>query len=167
MSIPFSKPVRDGLGLALIGGATLATALVGARVSPGRSRPARRWFKALRKPAYQPPAPAFGLVWSLLYPTIAWSGYRTLRAPASPERSRALAWWGAQLGLNALWSPLFFGLQQPKASLVDSTLLLGAAGNYVRHASSVDRPAAAMLTPYLAWLAFASLLNARIVRDNP
>jgi benzodiazapine receptor len=105
-------------------------------------------------------------VWSLLYPSIAWSGYRTFRAQPSPARTRALAFWGAQLGLNAAWSPLFFGLHQPKASLVDSALLLAAATNYTRHAGKVDKAAAIAMWPYLGWLTFATVLNADIVRRN-
>jgi tryptophan-rich sensory protein len=68
--------------------------------------------------------------------------------------------------LNGLWSPLFFGWRKPVASLVDSAALLGATTQYVRHARHVDRPAAWMLAPYLGWLAFATVLNAEIVRRN-
>lgn len=101
-----------------------------------------------------------------MYPVIAWSGYRTFRAPPSPERSRALAYWATQLGLNAAWSPLFFGAHRPRASLADSALLLAAAGNYTRHARKVDKVAARAMWPYLGWLTFATALNAEIVRRN-
>jgi translocator protein len=157
---------HDSAGLALMGGATLAVAALGGLVSPGRSPSTQRWFRRLNKPAFQPPPAAFGAVWSALYPTIVASGYRAFRAPPSPERSRALRWWGVQLGLNGLWSPLFFGLRRPRTALADSALLLAAAGNYVRHAQRVDKPAAWMLAPYLGWLGFATLLNAALVRRN-
>lgn len=153
-------------GLALLGGTTLAVAALGGLFSPGRSPRTQRWFKRLKKPAFQPPPPAFGAVWSALYPSIVASGYRAWRAQPSPERARALRWWGVQLGLNGLWSPLFFGLHKPKAALADSALLLAAAGNYVRHAHRVDKPAAWMLAPYLGWLGFATVLNAALVRQN-
>lgn len=159
-------PPSPRAGLALISSATLGAAVLGALVAPPRSSATRRWFKRLKKPPFQPPDKLFGPVWSLLYPGIAWSGYRTFRAPASRDRSRALALWGAQLGLNAAWSPLFFGLHRPKASLADSALLLAAAAGYVRTAYRVDRPAALALLPYLGWLGFANLLNAEIVRRN-
>jgi len=157
---------HSATALALIGGATLAAAALGAIASPASSPGTQRWFRRLRKPSIQPPDSVFGPVWSALYPTIAWSGYRTWRSPDSPERDRALRWWGVQLGLNGLWSPLFFGWKQPSAALLDSGLLLASAGNYVRHARRVDKPAAWMLAPYLAWLGFATLLNAEIVRRN-
>lgn len=160
----FSK--HDLLGLALLGGATLGVATLGSLVSPGRSQRTKRWFDRLDKPAFQPPPKAFGIAWSALYPMIASSGYRTWRAEPSSERSRALRWWGVQLGLNGLWSPLFFGARQPTAALLDSALLLASSANYVRHAARVDKPAAWMLAPYLGWLSFATLLNASIVRQN-
>jgi translocator protein len=158
--------VHKGLGLAAIVGATALAAVAGALVSPGSSARTRRWFKRLRKPPFQPPPQVFAPVWSALYPTIALSGYRTWRAEDSEDRSRALRWWALQLGLNGLWSPLFFGKRQPTAALVNSSLLLASAANYTRHAARVDKPAAQMLLPYLAWLAFATVLNAEIVRRN-
>lgn len=157
---------RDGAALALMAGATLGAAVLGGLASPASSLRTRVWFRSLRKPPFQPPAKVFGPVWSTLYPMIALSGYRTFRAPPSIERGRALAWWGTQLGLNGLWSPLFFGWRKPVASLVDSAALLAATGQYVRHARRVDRVAAWMLAPYLGWLAFATVLNAEIVRRN-
>lgn len=157
---------RDGAFLALMAGATLGAAALGALASPATSARTRTWFRRLRKPPFQPPDKVFGPVWSTLYPAIALSGYRTFRAPPSLDRQRALRWWGTQLGLNGLWSPLFFGLHKPVASLADSAALLGAAGQYVRHARNVDRAAAWLFAPYLGWLAFATLLNAEIVRRN-
>ena len=41
----------------------------------------------------------------------------------------------------------------------------GAA--YVATAAKVDRPAAAVALPFVAWLGFATLLSERIWRDNP
>lgn len=157
---------RDGATLALMAGATLGAAALGALASPASSARTRLWFRRLRKPPFQPPDKVFGPVWSALYPAIAASGYRTLRAAPSASRERALRWWGVQLGLNGLWSPLFFGWHRPVASLVDSAAMLGAATQYVRHARRVDRPAAWLFAPYLGWLGFATLLNAEIVRRN-
>ncbi len=69
--------------------------------------------------------------------------------------------------MNAAWSPLFFGLRRPRAALVDAALLVAAIGAYARAASRVDRLAAALVLPYLAWSAFALALNGEIVRRNP
>jgi tryptophan-rich sensory protein len=152
---------RSLAAAALLGGATLGAAAVGARASSARTP----WYLALRKPPWQPPAAAFGPVWTTLYALTATSGWRVWRSRA-PARRRALALWTAQLALNAAWSPLFFGLRRPRAALVDAALLLPAVGAYALAARRADRLAAALVLPYLAWSGFALALNADIVRRN-
>jgi len=149
---------------ATFGGATAATAALGT-LGMGNG-PRSLWYLTLRKPPFQPPAAVFAPVWTALYSAIAYSGYRTYRAAPSPRRTAALALWGAQLALNGLWTPLFFGRKRARASLVDSTLLLGTAAGYAMTASKVDRKAAWTFVPYIGWLAFATLLNSEIVRRN-
>lgn len=125
------------------------------------------WYQVrLRKPRFQPPAQVFGPVWTVLYATIAESGARIWRAPKSRARTRALALWGTQLVLNTAWSVLFFGARRPGAALVDVLALVGATAAYAKVAHGVDRTAAWMVTPYLGWLGFATVLNAAIVRKN-
>ena len=124
------------------------------------------WYRLLRKPPFNPPPRVFGPVWSVLYAIMSLSVYRIWRKPASPERTRALAIWGTQLGLNGLWSPLFFGKHAPRAALVDLIGLALAIGAYIRAAAKLDRTAAALMVPYLGWVGFAGLLNAEIVRRN-
>ena len=141
---------------------TLGTAVAG-----GRQRPADQlWYRRLHKPPFQPPAKVFAPVWTVLYGLIAISGWRVWTAPAGPARSRALGWWGVQMGLNAAWSWLFFNRHQPRRALVDIVALLGSIGAYTANARKVDRPAARMMVPYLAWVGFANVLNAEIVRRN-
>lgn len=126
------------------------------------------WYNVLlRKPRFQPPREAFAPVWSALYVTIAASGARIYQAPPSPERTRALALWGAQLVLNASWSAIFFAARRPRWALVDLGALLVAIGAYMREAHEVDRAAAYLVAPYFGWSAFAALLNEEIVRRNP
>lgn len=150
----------------LLGFAALAAgaATVGARAT---SRSVRRpWYALLRKPRWQPPSWTFGPVWTGLYAAMAFSGHRVATRGAGPARRRALGWWGAQLALNAAWSPLFFGLRRPRAALVDAAALTGAVALYARAARRVDRAAAWVVVPYLAWSAFATALNGAIVRRN-
>lgn len=143
-----------------------ATAVGGALVGP--ARPAtRRWYDGLAKPPFQPPASVFGPVWSVLYATIAASGWRAWSQPDSPERSQALRLWGVQMASNAAWTPLFFGARRPRTALADLTVQLVSTVGYVRAAARVDGPAAALMGPYVAWTAFAGALNEEIVRRNP
>lgn len=158
-------PPRRNAPLAALafGGAVAAAALSGRAAT---ARPARSaWYLALRKPRGQPPPAVFGPVWTALYAAIATSGYRVWRSSA-PGRERALQLWAAQLALNAAWSPLFFGARRPRAALADVALLLPAVAAYARAARRVDRAAAWLVAPYLAWTAFATWLNAGIVLRN-
>ncbi len=159
------RPSPDG-GTALFGFA-LATGLTALASSRSARRPLSPWYAQLDKPPFQPPAWLFAPVWTLLYGLIATSGWRVYRRPQSGQRRRALRLWAAQLGLNGLWSPLFFGWHRPRAALVDSALLLTTAASYAKVARDVDRPAARLFVPYLAWVGFATLLNEEIVRRNP
>jgi tryptophan-rich sensory protein len=154
---------QTGLALAAIGVATLFTAATGVRAT-ARGKP---WYRLLRKSSLNPPDAAFGPVWTSLYAASALSATRVYRAAPSPARNRALALWGTQQALNALWSPLFFSQRRPRAALLDLGLLWGTLGSYLRQARKVDPTAAALVVPYLAWVSFAALLNEEVIRKNP
>lgn len=148
------------LALAGFAGLTAGVAVLGARTGPGR------WYRRLHKPWFQPPAWMFAPVWTGLYGLIAASGYRVWRAQPSPDRTRALSLWGAQLGLNAAWSWLFFDKHNPSAALVDIGLLETSIDAYTEVAEKIDPAAHWMMMPYRGWVSFAALLNAEIVRKN-
>ena len=155
--------VRSRWGIVPFVGATAAVAaLGGAATKRGRGL----WYRLLRKPRYNPPSWLFGPVWTALYGLMSWSAYRIWKQPASPDRTRALAIWVAQLGLNGAWSPLFFGAHRPRAALIDLVGLAAAIAAYIRAASQVDRLASALMAPYFVWVSFAGILNASIVRRN-
>lgn len=159
---------RRRLGAALVfAAATGLVAYLGARASLGRrNRGRRRWYGKLEKPPFQPPAWVFGPVWSLLYLLIAASGWQTYMAAPGKERDRALALWGVQLAMNGLWTWLFFARRKPALALMDTALLFAAVAAYAREARRVRPSASNLVLPYLAWVGFATLLNAEIVRRN-
>lgn len=149
------------LGFGLL---TTLTALAGGQSTRRGLSP---WYEQLEKPPFQPPPWLFAPAWTFLYGLIATSGWRVYRSARSPQRRRALRLWFAQLGLNGLWSWLFFGRRRPRAALADSALLLGTSAAYLRAARGVDRTASRLFIPYVGWLAFATLLNEEVVRRNP
>lgn len=157
---------RSSLALLGFGAAVAAAGWFGARNSPGDLR-TRLWYKRLDKPPYNPPDYVFPIVWTALYSLIAFSGWRTWLQKDSPERSRALRLWATQLASNAGWTHLFFGEHRPKQALVDVISLEAQVISYIATAAKVDGAAAACFVPYAAWLVFATLLNAEIVRRNP
>jgi benzodiazapine receptor len=156
--------MRIWKALALTGLAAGAAALVGTVSSPPEQM--RRYYRRLDKPSFAPPAKVFGPVWGVLYPAIALSGARVLAAPASPARSAAVALWLSQMALNAAWTPLFFSKRDSRAALADIAALLALTTAYTVAAGRVDRPAAALVLPYVGWVAFAGALNQGIVARN-
>ena len=161
--IEAKSKIADGLALASFTGLTLGAAALG---SVAHRKSPDLWYKMLRKPPFQPPAWVFGPIWTALYGLIATSGYRVWKSTPSQPRARALALWGTQLALNSAWSPLFFGARRKRAAFVDLLALLGVAAAYAETSRKVDKTAAAMVIPYLGWLAFAGLLNEEIIRRN-
>jgi benzodiazapine receptor len=157
---------RSGLELGVFAALCFGAAALGTATMRGRGRPDGAWFHALRKPPAQPPARVFGPVWTMLYATIAYSAWRVWKMPRSSARSRALTLWGAQLALNAAWTPLFFGARRPALALFDLLALDTAAALYAATAARIDRRAVGAFVPYLGWLGFATYLNASIVRRN-
>jgi len=78
----------------------------------------------------------------------------------------ALAVFLVQLVLNALWSILFFGLRSPLTGLVDIVAMWLAILATIVLFFRVSVPAGVLLLPYIAWVSFAALLNAAILRLN-
>jgi tryptophan-rich sensory protein len=122
------------------------------------------WYDGLDKPPFAPPSWVFAPVWTALYALMAFGAWRVWRRSGpEPDRSRALVVFGAQLLLNALWVPVFFGSQTPLlAMLVIASLWLAVLGMLVTFAP-VDPWAAVMNVPYFLWVTFAAALNAGIV----
>ena len=123
------------------------------------------WYAALIKPAFNPPAWVFGPVWSTLYVMMAVAAWRVW-LESDPRGKRALWWYAAQLALNAAWSQVFFGLEQPGWALAVVLALLATLVVTTWRFWSINRLAGWLMVPYLAWVAFASLLNGAIVRLN-
>lgn len=145
----------------------ILTLAVGAVAGLATATSVSTWYATLNKPAFNPPNGVFGPVWTLLYVLMAISAWRVWRS-AGPERTRraALVAWAVQLALNFAWSFLFFGLRAPALALAEIVVLLAALAVTLWLSWRVDRTAGLLLIPYLAWVAFASLLNFEVWRLN-
>lgn len=71
-----------------------------------------------------------------------------------------------QLALNALWTPLFFGLHRPGVAFAEIVLLWLAIAATLAAFCRVSLIAAGLLVPYLAWVSFAAVLNFTLWRLN-
>ena len=119
------------------------------------------WYVTLVRPSFSPPNWVFGPVWGLLYLFMAIAVFLVWK-----KRGEGLMLFWAQLFLNALWSPLFFGLQNPLIALFDIVLLWMLILVTTFFFFRTSRASGALMLPYLAWVSFASVLNAAIVLLN-
>jgi tryptophan-rich sensory protein len=125
------------------------------------------WYAGLAKPWFNPPNWIFAPVWTSLYLLMAYSVWRILKAPGNDaDRRTALMLFFVQLALNALWSWLFFGLNNPLAGLMNIVPQLLVILATIDRFRRLDRSAALCLAPLAAWVAFAALLNFEIWRLN-
>ncbi|MGZ3304991.1 MAG: TspO/MBR family protein [Asticcacaulis sp.] len=127
----------------------------------------RPWYASLAKPAFNPPNWVFGPVWTVLYILMAFAFWRVLRRPRGTGKTFAVTAFVIQMILNALWSIAFFGLHSPLMGLVVIALMIVAIITTIAAFARLDRLAAGLLAPYLAWVAFASVLNGFIFILNP
>lgn len=124
------------------------------------------WYQTLNKPSFNPPDRVFAPVWSVLYLMIALAGWMAWRGSRNDQRRPVVVAFGAQLGLNFLWSILFFGLHWIAAALVEMILLWASILWAIRTFWPIDRRAGLLLVPYACWVAYAITLNAAIWMMN-
>jgi len=121
------------------------------------------WYASLVKPGFMPPNWLFPVAWTVIYLLLAWAGYRLALIPGSQT---VIALWAAQIALNTLWTPVFFGAHQMFAGLVIITLLWLVVAVMVVLTLRLDVITGLILFPYLAWLCVAAALNFSIWRNN-
>ncbi len=156
---PLGHSGRTWPALLPFAAAVVAVALVGARAASSSAAT----YRSLDLPPFAPPSWVFGPVWSILYVAIAVAGWLAWRAGAGLP---GVAVWLLQLALNLAWTPLFFAADRYGWALVDIVALLVAIAAAIAVFARSSRPAAWLLVPYLAWVGFATALNAAIVLAN-
>jgi benzodiazapine receptor len=124
------------------------------------------WYAALQKPPFNPPNWVFGPVWTALYLMIAFSGWLVWLRRAETSVSLPLSLFGIQLALNALWSVIFFGFHEIGLAAAEIVALWTVTALYAAVSWKISKAAALLMSPYLAWVAFATLLNISILVLN-
>lgn len=120
------------------------------------------WYGTINKPSFNPPNWIFGPVWSVLYVFIGIVFGRSWHK----SDHRGLTLMAAQFFINLIWSPIFFGLQQPGFALIVIVILVLLIAACIRHYLISDRPSAFLLIPYMMWVSFATVLNGAIFYLN-
>lgn len=148
------RPVRAA---AICGIAVALASLGGALAPPGT------WYSALRHPPGTPPDAVFPVAWTLLYIAMAVAAWRVWRARGP---GRELGLFALQLGLNAAWMPVAFGMHALGWSLLLIALVWISVGATTITFWRADRLAGLLMAPYLAWLTYAAYLNAGLAWLN-
>lgn len=158
---------REGLSIGVAIGLPLAVGMLGAIATASS---VSSWYRRLRKPSFNPPDQIFGPVWTILYILMgaaSWLVWRRGREAGTGRQSqRALQLYGVQLGLNLLWSVVFFGLRRIEAGVGVIALLWGAILATLARFYRLDPVAGWLLVPYQLWTTFAGVLNVSIWRLN-
>jgi benzodiazapine receptor len=144
----------------------LLPALAAAVGSTATARNVRVWYPTLSKPSWNPPGSIFGPVWTTLYLMMGIADYIVATQSQDEDARFARRIYKVQLGLNALWSVLFFGLRRPGMALVEIVFLWTAIMMTIVAFWRISRVAALLLVPYLLWTTFATALNSAIWYRN-
>jgi len=144
----------------------LAACFCAAAIGGFASVHADSFYQQLTKPDWAPPGWLFGPVWSVLYTTMAIAAWQVWAVRGWRGASFGLSLFCMQLGINALWTWLFFYFHLGAFSFFDIILLwwliLAAIVQFWR----IKPAAGALLIPYLIWVTFAATLNLTIWQLN-
>lgn len=117
-------------------------------------------YAELIKPGFSPPGKVFAIVWPILYILMGISSYLIISSGKSSQKiNDAMFFYKLQLGLNFLWSILFFGLNLRFVALINIALLVMVVSIMIYKFYHIDKRAALLNIPYLLWLIFALILN--------
>ncbi len=159
MSRPRARQARAVLVAAL---AALAVAVVG-----GTLTDLGPWYQALRKPAWQPPDAAFGLIWTTIFALSAVCGVVAWRrAPSASTREWLLGLFAMNGFLNVFWSLLFFRFKRPDWALTEVVAFWLSIALLMVFVGRFSRLGALLLAPYLIWVTVAAALNFEVARLN-
>ncbi|MGC4040529.1 MAG: TspO/MBR family protein [Flavobacterium sp.] len=121
------------------------------------------WFLTLEKPFFNPPNWIFAPVWTLLYIMMGIAAGLVWTSNADDKLvKKGLGFFAIQFALNMLWSYIFFGLRNPFLALIEIVLLWLMVWETFIVFRKVSKTAGHLMIPYIAWVSFATLLNASI-----
>jgi benzodiazapine receptor len=126
----------------------------------------KNWYALLEKPTFNPPNWIFSPVWILLYLLMGVTLYILWQNLPKREAKTALIVFAIQLGLNILWSVIFFGLESPMVAFFEIVVLWFFILLTMIKAAKVSKAAVYLLLPYILWVNFAAVLNFFLWRLN-
>ncbi len=122
------------------------------------------WYKTIEKPSFNPPNWIFAPVWSALYVMMGIAAGLVWHEMDRQKETvkKGLTFFAIQLGLNVLWSFIFFGLHNPMLALIEIIILWLMIYETFVQFNKVNKIAGLLFIPYLLWVTFATTLTASI-----
>ena len=125
------------------------------------------WYAHLNKPFFNPPNWIFGPVWISLYTLMGISLYLIwIKNGKKKKYSNIIAFFLTHLVFNSLWSIIFFGMKNLGLAFLVILILWTMIFTLIKKFKKINKIAAYLLFPYLAWVSFATLLNFAIWQLN-
>lgn len=124
------------------------------------------WYRTIAKPRWNPPDAVFGPVWTVLYVMMAIAAWWVWRPAGFRGAAGPLTLFFIQLALNGLWSWIFFAWHRVGWAFAEIAVLWVVLAATTLAFFAQSRVAGWLMTPYLAWVSFASYLNFAIWRLN-
>ena len=125
-----------------------------------------KWYKKLKQAPWTPPDYVFGIVWPILYLLMFISVTMVYLDKKCFPYCYPITIFFVQLGLNLIWTTIFFRLKMPLLALIDLILIFSLTSYTFSLFFEINKIAAYLLIPYLLWLIVAFSLNLYIVIKN-
>lgn len=146
------------IAIPVIGGSILGTLA---------TKPAKEKYKKLDQPSFAPPGWVFPVAWTTLYTTMGIAKYIFDQKPHVKKVDKfGDAAYSTQLGLNFLWSFLFFRWNLRGTAFIEAALLWSAVTLTTYYFYKKSKIAGMLMIPYIGWVTFALGLNYSIWQLN-
>lgn len=124
------------------------------------NRHTREQYAKLEKPSFSPPGAVFPIAWTTLYTLMGIANYRVEEKQEQLRmKDSSVPIYDFQLGLNFLWSFLYFKWNLRGTALIEMVILFGSIALTAYEFNKTDRTAGALMIPYIGWVAYALILN--------
>lgn len=145
-------------------GCAIGSVLGGTTGVPIVAKGINTWYRKIDLPPWTPPDRIFAPTWTILYAAM---GVAAGRVYQRVGMSLPVILWVCHYLVNLSWAPVFFGRKRLRLGLALNFVLLASLGVIIPLFYQIDSPSGKLLLPYLAWLIFATALNASICKRNP
>ena len=125
------------------------------------------WYYSLIQPSWKPDDLIFPIAWTIIFTLCAISGGMLLTSASTRAlKLRVSACFLLNAFLNVWWSYLYFFIKRPDMALMEVVFLWGSIIILILLSRAVNTVASILLTPYLAWVTLASVLNYETAKLN-